>query len=96
MQDGGEVLVRFHDTNGSGAIGRVDLAVVIERDGEVVHARFDAIVLPGSARIAGGIHLKAEAVHIGEDAVGSVVVVETRRPYALPGPSGGPTGIGSS
>jgi hypothetical protein len=32
-----------------------------------MQARFDAIVLPGTARIGGAKHLSAEAVHVGED-----------------------------
>src|ERR1035438_3526506 len=78
----GEVLVQFHDADGSGAIDGVDLPVIVEQDGEVVETLLDPVVLPETARIGGAIHLKAEAVDVGEDVIGSVVVAETRGPDA--------------
>ena len=78
----GEILIQFDDADGPGAEDGVDLPVVIEQDGEIVQALFDAIVLPWAAGIGGAEDLQAEAVHVGEDVIGSVVVAEARGPDA--------------
>src|SRR5207237_221541 len=68
--------------DGSGSVDGVDLPVIVKQNGKIMQALLDAIVLPWTARIRGTIHLKAEAVHVGEDIIGSVVVAETRGPDA--------------
>jgi len=75
--------IQFDNAYRPRPVYRVDLAILVEQDGEIVEPGLDAIVLPGTPRVRGAEHLQPEAIHIGEDVVDSLVIPKARSPNPL-------------
>ena len=80
--DRGEVLVEFDDGGPACAVDGVDLAIVVEEDGQVVHAG-ELVARPGAVGGLGAEDLGAHAVDVGEDVERAIVVADAGRPDAL-------------
>ena len=81
-EDFGQFLVQFDDRGAAGAVNGVDLAIIVEQDGQVVHAG-QLVACPGAVGGRRTENLRAHAVDIGENVKRAVMVADAGRPDAL-------------